>query len=83
LVPVPDEATLFEDPHAGRVAESTVHGAVDIDEVYNFYWRSLPHMGWKRVDGHTYVRGQELLDISAHADGKVTTVRFSVKPIGD
>jgi hypothetical protein len=29
-----------------------------------------------------YVRDNETLHIDAHADGKVTTVRFSVKPKG-
>lgn len=71
---------LFVEPHVGRIAETTASGTVMIDDVYNFYRRSLPHLGWKVIDGHTYVRDSEHLVIDAHADGQITTVQFSVKP---
>jgi len=80
LNPVPDEDTVFVVPSAGRIAQSTAEGPVDIDDVYKFYRRSLPHLGWKVVDARTYMREGEQLRIDAHANGKVTTVRFSVKP---
>jgi hypothetical protein len=80
LDPVPDEDTLFIVPNTGRIAQSTAAGPVDIDDVYKFYRRSLPHLGWKIVDARTYMRDGELLRIDAHANGKITTVRFSVKP---
>lgn len=79
---VQDEDILFVEPHQGRIAETEATGAVDIDEVYNFYRRSLPHLGWKVIDGRTYQREGERLVIEAHADGRTTTVRFSVKPAG-
>lgn len=71
---------LFVEPHEGRIAETEASGAVAIDDVYNFYRRSLPHLGWKVIDGRTYEREGERLIIDAHADGKIATVRFSVKP---
>jgi hypothetical protein len=80
LNPVPDEDTMFVVPSAGRIAQSTAEGPVDIDDVYKFYRKSLPHLGWKVVDARTYLRDGEQLRIDAHANGKVTTVRFSVKP---
>ena len=80
LNPVPQEDVIFVTQHAGRIAESTAQGPVDIDDVYKFYHSSLPHLGWKIVDARTYLRDGERLRIDAHADGKVTTVRFSVKP---
>lgn len=80
LQPVPDEATLFVTPRSGRIAESVAVGSVDVDEVYNFYKRALPHLGWKRLDARTYLRNKEKLRIDAHANGKVTTVHFSIKP---
>lgn len=80
LSPVPEEATLFVAPHAGRIAESMTEGLVDVDEVYMFYRRTLPHLGWQRLDNRTYHRHGEKLRIDAHADGKVTKVRFSIKP---
>jgi hypothetical protein len=80
LKPVEDSDVLFVEPHEGRIAETEASGAVDIDEVYNFYRRSLPHLGWKVIDGRTYEREGERLLIDARADGRITTVRFSVKP---
>jgi hypothetical protein len=80
LTAVPEEETLFVEPKAGRIAESVASGAVDIDEVYQFYHRTLPHLGWQILDGRTYKRGGEKLRIQARADGKLTTVHFSIKP---
>ncbi len=80
LKTVEDKDVLFIEPHEGRIAETEAMGAVDIDEVYNFYRRSLPHLGWKIIDGRTYEREGEHLRIDAHADGKITTVEFTVKP---
>jgi hypothetical protein len=81
LEPVAGEDTLFVVPRAGRIAESNAVGAVDIDDVYNFYRKSLPHLGWKILDARTYMRDNEQLRIDAHANGKITTVRFSIKPL--
>ena len=80
LTAVPDEDTLFVAPHIGRIADSTATGAVGISAVYDFYRRALPHLGWKIVDSHTYRRGGEKLSINAQANGKITIVRFSIKP---
>ena len=77
---VEDEDVLFVTPHSGRIAETNAVGTVDIDDVYLFYRRSLPHLGWKLVDARTYVREGERLRIDAHANSKITTVRFTVKP---
>jgi hypothetical protein len=76
-----DEDVLFVTPHSGRIAETNAIGSVDIDDVYKFYRRSLPHLGWKVVDSRTYVREGEKLRIDAHANAKITTVRFTVKPV--
>jgi hypothetical protein len=80
LTPVPDEDTLFVEPHAGRIAESVATGEVAIDDIYAFYRRALPHLGWEMVDGRTYRRGGERLRIDARANGNTATVRFSIKP---
>ena len=68
--------------NSGRIAETNAIGPVDIDDVYKFYRHSLPHLGWKVVDTRTYVREGEQLRIDAHANQKITLVRFTVKPIG-
>lgn len=75
-----DEDTLFVVPHGGRIAESAAIGAVDVDEVYKYYTRSLPQLGWKASDARTYRRNGEKLKILARANGKITTVQFSIKP---
>ncbi len=77
---VDDEDVLFDEPGSGRIAETNAVGSVDIGEVYKFYQRSLPHLGWKAVNAHTYERGSEMLHIDAKANNKVTTVTFTVKP---
>jgi hypothetical protein len=80
LALVPEEDVLFVTPSAGRIAETTAEGMVDIDDVYHFYRDTLPHLGWEIVDGRTYKRDGDILRIDAHATGKVTTVHFSVRP---
>jgi hypothetical protein len=77
---VEDEDVLFASQGSGRIAETNAIGAVDIDDVYKFYGHSLPHLGWKSVDARTYVREHEQLRIDAHANQKITVVRFTVKP---
>lgn len=72
--------TLFVVPHTGRIAESTAIGLVDVDEVYKYYYKSLPHLGWKAVNHSTYTREGDVLRISARANGKTTTVHFSIRP---
>ena len=81
LEPVEDEDVLFDAPGSGRIAETNAIGPVDIDEVYKFYQRSLPHLGWKSVNPRTYVREHEQLRIDARANQKITVVRFTVRPI--
>ena len=79
LEPRPEEDVSFA-TKGGRIAESMAEGDVDIDNVYKFYRRTLPHLGWTAVDGRTYERAHEQLRIDARADGKLSTVHFTVKP---
>jgi hypothetical protein len=77
---VQDQDVLFAAPKSGSIAETNAEGEVDVDSVYNFYKRSLPQLGWKRVDMRTYDREHEHLTINAHADDKVTHVQFLLTP---
>lgn len=79
---VEDDDVLFTEPKAGRIAETTAEGEVDIDDMYMFYRRSLPQLGWKPLDTRRYIRDSEILRIEAHAGGRVTRVEFSVTPAG-
>lgn len=78
---VEDEDVLFDEPGAGRIAETNAIGPVAIDDVYKFYSHSLPHLGWKALDARSYERGGERLHIDAQTNEKITTVRFTVKPV--
>jgi hypothetical protein len=66
-----------------RVVQTTLEGQVDIDEVYYFYEKVLPELGWTRIDPRTYERNGERLTMrasSANKDG-MTYVRFDVGPV--
>jgi hypothetical protein len=78
---VDDEDVLFDAPGSGRIAETNAMGPVDADDVYKFYKRSLPHLGWRMIDFHTYRRESEELRIDARANQKITLVTFTVKPV--
>jgi len=78
---VEGEDVLFAEPVLGRIAETTAEGPVDVDDVYNYYRNSLPGLGWKVIDARNYRRENDHLQIDAHADGKTTSVRFSVRPL--
>lgn len=65
-----------------RIAQTTVAGKVDVDEVYYFYQATLPQLGWSEVTPRLYERQGEQLHIdarSANADG-TAHVRFEVVP---
>src|SRR5580704_4071886 len=72
LKTVEDKDVLFVEPQAGRIAETEASGEVSIDEVYKFYHRSLPHLGWKALDARTYEREGERLRIDARSSGNTT-----------
>ncbi|MFY9288332.1 MAG: hypothetical protein WAO98_07495 [Alphaproteobacteria bacterium] len=72
---------IFVTPKSGRIAGTTAQGPVDVDEVYKFYKKTLPSLGWKPLSAKQYQREKEILNIEARADGKVTTVQFDVKPM--
>ena len=84
LDPVEEKDVLFL-THVGRIAETVATGAVDVDEVYHFYQRSLPQLGWKKVNARTFERdGERLrLDVSSVNRKAMTVARFSVQPVKD
>lgn len=75
-----DKDVLFATPHSGRIASSTASGVVDVDQVYEFYKKTLPSLGWKPLDARTYQREGDKLSIEARARDKTTTVKFTVTP---
>ncbi len=65
-----------------RIAQTTLRGWVDIDEVYHFYRKVLPALGWKFLSMRQYERNGETLRLdasSANSEG-LTYVNFAVEP---
>jgi hypothetical protein len=52
-------------------------GAVNSDDVYAFYKRALPVLGWKPVGSRDFIKGMEKLDINAYAGATGSVVLFS------
>ena len=74
----PDKNFIKILPDFGDQQSPTVTvGIIDVDDVYNFYQRTLPPLGWKAINGRSYMHGNESLYISALADGKLGTVTFA------
>ncbi len=82
LTPQDDKDVLFTSGDA-RIAQTTVTGSVNIEDVYQFYHKSLPQLGWKYVNERTYERDNEKLRIDVKGSDTLATtvVRFSVEPI--
>ncbi len=83
LQTVDDKDVLFDEPSVGRIAETTAEGDVKPEDVYKFYGRSLPQLGWHTIDQRTFRRDNEILRIDARANGGSTMVKFSEKPAAD
>jgi len=80
-----DEKDVLFVAQEGRIAEATARGPVGAEEVYAFYQRSLPQLGWRKVDDRTFEReGEHLrIDVSGVSASQTSTVvRFSVHPAG-
>lgn len=66
-----------------RIAQTTATGMVDVDDVYTYYEKSLPQLGWRKLSARLYERGSERLRLNvsgANAQG-LTIVRFAVEPV--
>lgn len=81
LKPVNEDDMLFA-ARGRRIAEATAQGFVDVDEVYYFYERSLPELGWKKITPRLYTRSKDTLSIDADAIGEdaKTTVHYAIRP---
>src|SRR5271154_861386 len=50
-------------PDFGGPQPTVTVGIVDVDDLYDFYKRVLPPLGWQAVTGYSYVRGKESLNL--------------------
>lgn len=67
-----------------RIAQTTLRGYVDVDQVYYFYWQTLKEMGWQDAGRNVYERNGETLTMKVRAadQGGQTVVTFAVQPSG-
>ena len=85
LTQVADAGTVFDSP-SGRIVEAFANGPVAVEDVYTFYARTLPQLGWDMLSERRYRREGERLDLEikpASADGGGATVRFYLAPHED
>jgi len=79
LQEIEDSAMVFSKPE-GRIVDIMASGAVSRDAVSSFYERTLPQLGWHRVEAESWLREKELLrfDIRESKEGMV--IQFSLTP---
>ena len=78
-----DAAVVFDGP-SGRIVEAFANGAVNPNEVYDFYAASLPQLGWSLSDEGIYRRDAEILKIEIFQSGTDyvgTSVGFILRPV--
>jgi len=68
-------------PDSNNLEPIETVGILDVDDIYNYYKRTLPPLGWTPTSGRDYIRGNVTLHIDAHADGKTSTVTFTENPV--
>lgn len=79
LAEVPDAGVSFDKPE-GRIVTLYAHGAVDEDEVRDFYRETLPQLGWEPAGRDTYLREGEALTVDFLGRDGDLTVRYTLQP---
>lgn len=70
----------FFDSAEGRIAEINAEGFAELDDVEDFYNKTLPQFGWKQVDRLMYKKEGELLVISAEKTKTLTSIKYQLRP---
>ena len=76
---VDDSAVVFSKPE-GRIIEVSAYGAVTRDAVRAFYDRTLPQLGWRKLQAMVWQRENELLRFDMRDDPKGLVIQFSLTP---
>jgi hypothetical protein len=79
LVEDQDAGMVFDKPD-GRIVEAVAVGNKSEDAVREFYARTLPQLGWRRLEDNVFQREQEQLSLAFERDGADIVVRFSIRP---
>ena len=80
LTELEDYKLVFDKPE-GRIVEmvAKIEGA-SIDDVRNYYSRSLPQLGWVMTAPDNYMRGGEHLSFNFEREQNDSFVRMTVQP---
>lgn len=76
---VEDSLVLF-DKVEGRYVSSEIIGNYHRDEVVEFYNKTLPNLGWKKISREIFKRSDEILEIKFSEINNKTLVFFSIYP---
>lgn len=80
LIEDADNSVLFDKP-SGRFIELQAYTqAMSMAEIYRFYERSLPALGWQKIDAENYYRDAERLKIHIEQKDKTNRVIFTLTP---
>lgn len=85
LAEMPDEVVVF-DKLQGRIVTQyalPLSAQLQMDEIADFYKNTLPHLGWKYVQNHRFLREDERLDITFIKNQSADMpykVQFTVQP---
>lgn len=74
-----DGGATFDSP-LGRIVVAFARGAARREDTLTFYARSLPQLGWVRLDELTFRRDAETLRIDFGGTDGNLTVRFTIAP---
>ena len=74
--------SFIYDKAEGRIVEFQAYGVITPKEVLAFYSKTLPELGWIKLDSSVYERGDERLKITFLQKNKVnkTAVHFNLAP---
>lgn len=81
---LPDQAFIFDTPD-GRVLETVAVTDASATEVFRYYERNLPQLGWQSLDNddfglQNYLREDERLSIRTEHGGAMLRIHFSLSP---
>ena len=80
LEEIPTSALIFDNPE-GRIISIDASGKVSEQLVIEFYYNTLPQLGWSPLGGGRFIRENELLRLVFEKTAERLVVRFSLSPL--
>jgi len=84
-LPLMDEMVEADDgmtftTSAGRIANVEATTVLNRKDVLAFYAATLPQLGWTKTAEATFVREDEMLNVTFEQTGSAMTVHFAISP---